>query len=118
MFGFCKLFYRFDTGMIANPSYQKKYGTGYKGQYRVGNSTDEFWGAWGPELDGRLLAQWNSPYDENGKRIAIPWIPRGKDNLDNMLRTGVVTNNNVSVETKSQKGVPYFFESDASERSI
>lgn len=94
----------FDTGMIANPSYQKKYGTGYKGQYRVGNSTDEFWGAWGPELDGRLLAQWNSPYDENGKRIAIPWIPRGKDNLDNMLRTGVVTNNNVSVETKSQKG--------------
>ena len=33
----------FDTGMIANPSYQKKYGTGYQGQYRVGNSTDEFW---------------------------------------------------------------------------
>ena len=94
----------FDTGMIANPSYQKKYGTGYQGQYRVGNSTDEFWGAWGPELDGRLLAQWNSPYDENGNRIAIPWIPRGKDNLDNMLRTGIVTNNNVSVETKWEKG--------------
>ena len=71
----------FDTGMIANPSYQKKYGTGYQGQYRVGNSTDEFWGAWGPELDGRLLPQWNSPYDADGNRIAIPWIPRGKDNL-------------------------------------
>ena len=94
----------FDTGMIANPSYQKKYGTGYQGQYRVGNSTDEFWGAWGPELDGRLLPQWNSPYDADGNRIAIPWIPRGKDNLKNMLRTGVVTNNNVSVETKFDKG--------------
>lgn len=94
----------FDTGMIAKPSYQKKYGTGYQGQYRVGNATDEFWGAWGPELDGRLLPQWNSPYDENGNRIAIPWIPRGKDNLDNLLRTGVVTNNNVSVETKWDKG--------------
>ena len=94
----------FDTGMIANPSYQKKYGTGYQGQYRVGNSTDEFWGAWGPELDGRLLPQWNSPYDADGNRIAIPWIPRGKDNLKNMLRTGVVTNNNVSVETKFDIG--------------
>lgn len=94
----------FDTGMIANPSYQKKYGTGYQGQYRVGNSTDEFWGAWGPELDGRLLSQWNSPYDADGNRIAIPWIPRGKDNLKNMLRTGVVTNNNISVETKFDKG--------------
>lgn len=94
----------FDTGMIANPSYQKKYGTGYQGQYRVGNSTDEFWGAWGPELDGRLLPQWNSPYDADGNRIAIPWIPRGKDNLKKMLRTGVVTNNNVSVETKFDKG--------------
>lgn len=94
----------FDTGMIANPSYQKKYGTGYQGQYRVGNSTDEFWGAWGPELDGRLLPQWNSPYDADGNRIAIPWIPRGKDNLKNMLHTGVVTNNNVSVETKFDKG--------------
>lgn len=94
----------FDTGMIANPSYQKKYGTGYQGQYRVGNSTDEFWGAWGPELDGRLLPQWNSPYDADGNRIAIPWIPRGKDNLKNMLRTGVVTNNNISVETKFDKG--------------
>ena len=94
----------FDIGMIANPSYQKKYGTGYQGQYRVGNSTDEFWGAWGPELDGRLLPQWNSPYDADGNRIAIPWIPRGKDNLKNMLRTGVVTNNNISVETKFDKG--------------
>ena len=94
----------FDTGMIENPSYQKKYGTGYQGQYRVGNSTDEFWGAWGPELDGRLLPQWNSPYDADGNRIAIPWIPRGKDNLKNMLRTGVVTNNNISVETKFDKG--------------
>lgn len=94
----------FDTGMIANPSYQKKYGTGYQGQYRVGNSTDEFGGAWGPELDGRLLPQWNSPYDADGNRIAIPWIPRGKDNLKNMLRTGVVTNNNISVETKFDKG--------------
>lgn len=94
----------FDTGMIANPSYQKKNGTGYQGQYRVGNSTDEFWGAWGPELDGRLLPQWNSPYDADGNRIAIPWIPRGKDNLKNMLRTGVVTNNNISVETKFDKG--------------
>ena len=94
----------FDTGMIANPSYQKKYGTGYQGQYRVGKSTDEFWGAWGPELDGRLLPQWNSPYDADGNRIAIPWIPRGKDNLKNMLRTGVVTNNNISVETKFDKG--------------
>ena len=51
-----------------------------------------------------MLPQWNSPYDENGNRIAIPWIPRGKDNLDNMLRTGIVTNNNVSIETKWEKG--------------
>ena len=94
----------FDTGVVAEPSYQKKYGTGYQGQYRVGNSTDEFWGAWGPELDGRLLPQWNSPYDENGNRVAIPWIPRGKDNLNNLLRTGFVTNNNISVETNWGKG--------------
>ena len=72
----------FDTGMIANPSYQKK---NMEQVIKVNIVwvivPMNFWGAWGPELDGRLLPQWNSPYDADGNRIAIPWIPRGKDNL-------------------------------------
>ena len=94
----------FNVGLAAAPEYQSKYGTGYQGQYRLGNTTDEFWGAWGPELDGRLLPQWNSPMDEDGNAIAIPWIPRGKDNLTNFLETGYTSNTNVSFETKGEKG--------------
>jgi TonB-linked SusC/RagA family outer membrane protein len=91
----------FDVGLITTPEYQKKYGTGYKGEYKAGDPTYEFWGAWGPEMDGRLLPQWNSPYGEGGSRVPIPWVPRGEDNLKNLMGTGIVTNNNVSFATKS-----------------
>lgn len=93
-----------DLGLIVTPEYQKKYGTGYHGQYIAGDPTYEFWGAWGPEMDGRLLAQWNSPYDENGERIPIPWIPRGEDNLNNLMETGIITSNNLSFGTKGSDG--------------
>jgi TonB-linked SusC/RagA family outer membrane protein len=94
----------FDAGLIVTPEYQKKYGTGYHGQYIAGDPTYEFWGAWGPEMDGRLLPQWNSPFDADGNRIAIPWIPRGKDNLKNLMNTGFVTNNNFSFGSKGENG--------------
>ncbi len=92
----------FDVGMIAQPKIQYDYGTGYHGAYKQGDGTDEYWGAWGPKLDGRLLVQYNSPLNPDGTKQPMPWIARGKDNLQNFLRTGILNTDNVSFSTSNE----------------
>ncbi len=92
----------FDLGVIAEPKIQSEYGTGYQGIYIQGDPTYEYWGAWGPKMDGRLLVQYNSPLNPDGSKQPIPWIPRGKDNLKNFLRTGVLTTDNLSFSTSTE----------------
>jgi TonB-linked SusC/RagA family outer membrane protein len=94
----------FDLGTIAQPKVQHEYGTGYGGIYKQGDPTYEYWGAWGPKLDGRMLAQYNSPVNPDGSKQPIPWIDRGKNNLANFLRTGILTTDNISFSSSNEKG--------------
>lgn len=94
----------FDLGIIAEPKVQHDYGTGYQGTYIQGDPTYEYWGAWGPKLDGRMLVQYNSPVNPDGSKQPIPWIARGKDNLSHFLRTGFLTTDNISFSTSNENG--------------
>ena len=83
------------------PKYQNLYGQGsavdpeageYEFEYVDGNyggvndGVDE---SWGPPLDGRLLPQFDSPYDlETDTRTPTPWIAH-PDNVKSFFETGM-----------------------------
>ncbi len=91
------------------PDYQNLYGQGsaadwdagiYEFEYvdgaygGVNDGVDE---SWGPRLDGRLLPQFDSPYDpETGVRTPTPWIAH-PDNIKSFFETGVKRTTNVAV---------------------
>ena len=98
-----------DKGFIAIPKVQDEYGPGDHGQYgfvdgRGGGNNDGDYDIWGPALNGQLLPQYDSPIDPvTGKRTSTPFLPRGKDNLSRFLQTGLLSTNNISVSSKSDK---------------
>src|SRR5262249_19787261 len=71
---------------------------------------DKDYDVWGPRLDGRLLPQYDGAYDPTqnyvttfpnggtftGHVAPTPWVARGKDNLQNFLKTGLLTTNNIN----------------------
>lgn len=75
------------------PKYQNLYGQGYDGEFEY---VDGNWGgvndgideSWGPRLDGRLIPQFDSPYDPvTGVRTPTPWIAH-PDNVRDVFNTG------------------------------
>ncbi|MFD2874238.1 SusC/RagA family TonB-linked outer membrane protein [Mucilaginibacter ximonensis] len=103
---------------IRIPKVQTEYGDGFKGQYSYvdgsGGGPEGGGWIWGPKLDQKdpstksgfvELPQYNSPIDPNtGKRIPLPWISRGKDNVPDFFRTGVISSNSISITQSSDKG--------------
>ncbi|MBK9390360.1 MAG: SusC/RagA family TonB-linked outer membrane protein [Bacteroidetes bacterium] len=91
------------------PKYQNLYGQGsaadwdagiYEFEYvdgaygGVNDGVDE---SWGPRLDGRLIPQFDSPYDpETGVRTPTPWVAH-PDNIKSFFETGVKRTTNVAV---------------------
>lgn len=117
---------QFNKGFIAIPKVQNEYGGGDYYQYAFGdynsNGTgsglnDKDYDVWGPRLDGRLLPQYDGEYDptkdyvttlEDGSTFTghikpTPWVARGKDNLQNFLKTGLLTTNNLSFSAASDR---------------
>ncbi|MBG9378722.1 SusC/RagA family TonB-linked outer membrane protein [Panacibacter sp. DH6] len=105
-----------DKGFLAFPRLQDEYGPGENQMYAFGNGKggglfDNDYDVWGPRFDGRLLPQYDGKYDPNttytttfpggyqytGNIEPTPWVARGKNNLDNFLRTGFQTTNNVAL---------------------
>lgn len=98
------------------PEKQNEYGSGRNGQYQFvdgsGFGIEGFGFTWGPPLNqpdpstesGFVeIVQFNSPIDpETGERIPIPWITRGENNMDNFFRSGVISNNSLSVSAGNQ----------------
>lgn len=106
----------FDKGFVAFPRLQNEYGPGENNLYAFGDGkggglNDNDYDVWGPRFDGRLLPQWDGKYDPNttytttfpGGRVwtghiqPTPWIARGASNLQNFLRTGFQTTNNIAL---------------------
>ncbi|MDO9339922.1 MAG: TonB-dependent receptor plug domain-containing protein, partial [Bacteroidales bacterium] len=93
------------------PKYQNLYGQGSSGdnggefEYVDGNygglndGVDE---SWGPRLDGRLIPQFDSPYDpETGVRTPTPWIAH-PDNIKSFFQTGLKTTTSLAVAGAKQ----------------
>jgi TonB-linked SusC/RagA family outer membrane protein len=122
----------FQPDFLRVPEIQTTYGSGRLGKYRyvdgTGSGIEGSGFSWGPKLDvpdpntrsGFVeIVQYNSPVNPaNGNLVPLPWISRGENNLDNFLRTGIISNNSVSITTgnkernmrvsfanKSQRGV-------------
>ncbi|WP_316817208.1 SusC/RagA family TonB-linked outer membrane protein [Pedobacter nyackensis] len=102
----------FQGDFIRIPQAQSQYGPGNAGQYAFGTgaaggggTNDYDYSIWGPKFDGRLIAQFDSPIDpQTGKRIPTPWVARSTDNLRNFMETGIVTSNNISVQSQGEHG--------------
>ena len=93
---------------LKTPDIQDQYGQGSGGEFEyvdgagsgTNDGTDE---SWGPRLDGRLIAQYNSPI-VNGVRQATPWVSPGKDNIrKNFFETGRTLTNNVALSGGNEK---------------
>lgn len=101
----------FQTDFLRVPEKQTQYGSGRNGTYRYvdgsGGGPEGSGFSWGPRLDERdpstesgfvEIVQYNSPIDpETGERIPTPWLSRGEDNIDDFTRTGIISNNDVSI---------------------
>ncbi|SEI45026.1 TonB-linked outer membrane protein, SusC/RagA family [Dyadobacter koreensis] len=98
------------TGYNAIPEYQTEYGPGSNFQYafkdgRGGGINDNDYNIWGPRFEGQPITQYNSPVNaQTGELTPLPWIARGKDNLKNFMRNGLLSTNNLSISNKSEFG--------------
>ena len=109
----------FDKGFLAFPRLQNEYGGGENCLYAFGDGkggglNDNDYDVWGPKFRGQLIPQYDGEYDPNttytttfsggatykGHIKPTPYVARGANNLQNFLRTGFQTTNNISV-TKS-----------------
>lgn len=108
----------FQTGYTVVPKVQTQYGGGNNGKYAYvdgsGGGTEGGGWIWGPKLDQKdpgtpsgyyETPQYNSPVDPlTGKLVPLPWISRGKDNIKNFFRTGMLSSNSVTVSTGGENG--------------
>ncbi|HLK29712.1 MAG TPA: SusC/RagA family TonB-linked outer membrane protein [Puia sp.] len=119
---------QFNKGFIAIPKVQYQYGGGDNDKYAFGdynsngNSVDgvndEDYDVWGPRLDaGYMLPQFDGKYDPtqtysytfgdgsvHSTHIQpTPWVSRGKNNLQNFLKTGLLATNNISFSSVTDR---------------
>ncbi|WP_165806570.1 SusC/RagA family TonB-linked outer membrane protein [Chitinophaga parva] len=106
------------TGYLRIPKVQTEYGDGNYGKYAYidgsGGGTEGGGWLWGPKLDQKdpttpsgyfETPQYNSPVDPaTGKLVPLPWVSRGKNNLKNFFRTGLLSTNNLSATWGGDKG--------------
>jgi TonB-linked SusC/RagA family outer membrane protein len=99
-----------DNGFIAVPESQDEYGAGANYQYAFGNKPYDEDGkyrranVWGPRFEGQNIPQYNSPVDAvTGIRQGTPWNAKGKNNYGNFVETGILSNNNISFSSTTDK---------------
>jgi TonB-linked SusC/RagA family outer membrane protein len=82
----------FTAGFLAVPEVQSVYGRGDNSVYDQYSDN-----SWGPKMDGTERRQWDPISKTNTMR---PYLPVGKDNFENFLEQGYVTNNNLNIGYK------------------
>ncbi|MFT4202272.1 MAG: SusC/RagA family TonB-linked outer membrane protein [Chitinophagaceae bacterium] len=88
-----------ESGFLARPHAQTEYGRGNNYQYDWGDQlyNTQRLSIWGPKMDGQLVKQYNSPYDEStGTRTATAYTVKNTDNLSTFLEAGFLSTNNIS----------------------
>lgn len=108
----------FQPGYTVIPEVQTTYGGGDQGKYAYvngsGGGTEGGGWIWGPKLDQRdpstpsgyyETTQYDSPRDPvTGQLIPTPWVSRGRNNIKNFFRTGLLSTNNISASIGSDRG--------------
>lgn len=108
----------FQTSYTVIPKVQTTYGNGDQGKYAYvngsGGGTEGGGWIWGPKLDQRVTGtpsgyfettQYDSPIDPiTGQRIKTPFLSRGKNNIKNFFRTGILSTNSVAASIGTEKG--------------
>ncbi len=113
-----------ERGFNAIPKVQDEYGPGDHGRYsfvdgRGGGLNDGDYDIWGPKFNGQLIAQYDSPIDPvTGTRTATPWTARGKNNLNRFIQTGLLTTNNISISSSTEKSDLRFSLSNTYQKGI
>ncbi|WP_120261896.1 SusC/RagA family TonB-linked outer membrane protein [Sphingobacterium detergens] len=88
----------FFAGYLALPNVQSSYSAGYGGKY---NTDDE---VWGDKLDiGRKYKQWN-PFTKQMDDVETELTSKGKNNFQNFLEPGFISNNSVSFTNQGENG--------------
>ncbi|HLZ17452.1 MAG TPA: carboxypeptidase-like regulatory domain-containing protein [Cyclobacteriaceae bacterium] len=96
-----------ESGFTAFPKNNELYGRGTNFKYSFGNGLYDFGPRstvgnqrlpeWGPQFDGQLVRQYDSPYDPNtNTRTPTPYTARGTNNLKNFLQPGLLSTNNIA----------------------
>lgn len=85
----------FSAGFLAIPEKQSIYGRGTNNTYNI--NTDQ---SWGQVMDGSIQTQWDPILKEFRD---YEYLPIGKDNFENFLEQGYITNNNVNVTYREGK---------------
>lgn len=127
-----------DKGFIAVPHTQHEYGGGMYGEYAFadgfgGGVQDAQYQLWGPKFRGQLLPQYDGKYDPNntytttfgdltykGHIIPAPWIDRtgSKGNLNQFLRAGFQSTNNIALSAAGDKYAVRFSLSQSHQNGI
>jgi TonB-dependent SusC/RagA subfamily outer membrane receptor len=113
-----------DKGFIALPKSQALYGGGDYSQYAFGDGkgggiNDGDYDVWGPALNGQLIPQWNSPIDPvTGVRKGTPYLPVGKNNLERFIQAGVLSTNNLSFSSVTDRSNVRMSLSNTSQQGI
>ncbi len=89
-----------ENSFIVLPESQSEYGRGTGFVYAYGNrlyDNNQRLPTWGPKLEGQLIQQYDSPWDEATQtRGTSPWISRGAKNYENFVQTGLLSTNNLA----------------------
>ncbi len=105
-----------DKGFLVFPRLQNEYGPGENELYAFGDGkggglNDNDYDIWGPKFDGQPIPQWDGTYDPNqtftttypggyvytGHIQPTPYIARGANNLQDFLRPGFQTTDNIAL---------------------
>ena len=89
------------------PKFQNSFGQGMEGKYAYvdgagGGVNDKDVANWGPAMNGQLITQFDSPLDDNGNRIAIPFVSGGNQ-LEDFLQTGHNISNTITLSNSNDK---------------
>ena len=101
------------------PQWQNRYGQGNNGEFAFvdgsnGGTNDGVDESWGPELNGQLIPQFDSPTEGGfrggdldvpgrGAIIPTPWVA-SPDNVNDFFELGTTFSNNIAIAGSNDKG--------------
>ena len=86
----------FQAGYLRLPEVQSSYSTGNYGRMEYNSGY-----VWGDYMDGREVEQYDP---ETMTMRVMPLVSKGRDNVKNFMRPGLVTNTNVNVSQSGELG--------------